>query len=377
MKDLSNSPIGYLVQVEEGQSAFVPYDLPRQVVLSPALIHVLSQADLAVGTLAGVGETLPNPHLLIAPFLRREAVLSSKIEGTQASISDLFRFEASDKGGATGDVREVANYVRALEEGQRLLEELPMCVRLANRVHERLLEGVRGKDARPGEPRPRQVWIGAPGTPIHEARFIPPPARFVPELLADWERFVNEDFEMPSLVQCALMHYQLEAIHPYIDGNGRIGRLMIILLLCAKRVLLTPLLYLSAYFERNQEAYYDHLLDVSATGNWEPWLRFFLEGVNQEARDALIRSRKVRTLYEWQRHSLQDKRESSNALRLLERLFNNPYITAPAAVAFLGVTHPGAMRILERLVEAKTIEQVGDFWPRLFVDRELLEVLEA
>ena len=374
--ELKDSPCGRLVPTEQGQWAFVPDPLPRHVDLSSSLIYLLDEASRAVATLAGVGETLPNPHLLIRPFLRREAVLSSKIEGTQASISELFMFEASGAKRDPRDAREVANYVHALELGLELLNELPLCIRLINRVHQRLLLGVRGDEAVPGELRTGQVWIAPPGTPIHEARFIPPPANLVPDLLADWERYVNEDLRIPPLVQCALMHYQFEAIHPYFDGNGRIGRLLIILFLCTKQVLPTPLLYLSAYFERNRDAYYDRLYDVSSTGNWQAWLEFFLEGVAQQARDAVVRSRRVRELQQRYRDLLQERHESGNAFSLLDELFANPFMTAPRASAVLGLTPAGARRVLERLAQTGIVEYVSGAWPRLYVARELLQAIE-
>ena len=374
--ELKDSPCGRLVPTEQGQWAFVPDPLPRHVDLSSSLIYLLDEASRAVATLAGVGETLPNPHLLIRPFLRREAVLSSKIEGTQASISELFMFEASGARRDLRDAREVANYVHALELGLELLNELPLCIRLINRVHQRLLLGVRGQEAVPGELRTGQVWIAPLGTPIHEARFIPPPANLVPDLLADWERYVNEDLRIPPLVQCALMHYQFEAIHPYFDGNGRIGRLLIILFLCTKQVLPTPLLYLSAYFERNRDAYYDRLYDVSSTGNWQAWLEFFLEGVAQQARDAVVRSRRVRELQQRYRDLLQERHESGNALSLLDELFANPFMTAPRASAVLGLTPAGARRVLERLAQTGIVEYVSGAWPRLYVARELLQAIE-
>jgi len=375
--ELKDSPCGHLVPTVEGQSAFVPDPLPRHVDLTPSLISQLDKASLAVGNLAGVGETLPNPHLLITPFLNREAVMSSRIEGTQASMSDVYMFEVSGERRRAGDTMEVVNYVRALNVGLEMLKGLPICLRLVNQVHARLLEGVRGEDKTPGEPRRDQNWIGSLGTPIQEARFIPPPAQSVPDLMSDWERFVNEDVEMPPLIQCALTHYQFEAIHPYLDGNGCIGRLLITLFLCAKRVLPTPLLYLSAYFERNRERYYDYLYNVSATGNWEPWLQFFLAGVADQAHDALVRSRRVRDLQERYRNVLQARRESGNALRLLDELFANPYVTAPRAARLLGITHAGAQGILKRLVQAGILEYLSGPWPRWYVARELFSAIES
>jgi Fic family protein len=377
MYSFKHSPAGKLVPTIEGQMAFVPDPLPRHIKLDSSLVYLLDRASRAVAHLAGVGETLPNPHLLIRPFVRREAVLSSRIEGTQASISDLFLFEAAGERRARGDVREVANYVRALDYGLSRAEELPLSVRLANEIHARLLEGVRGGERAPGQLRTRQVWIGSEGTTIQEARFIAPPPNLVPDLLTDWEKFLNDDLEMPPLIQCALTHYQFEAIHPYVDGNGRIGRLFITLFLCAKQVLPTPLLYLSAYFDRRRNDYYDHLYNVSATGNWEPWLRFFLEGVAEQSKDAVLRSRRVRLLQDWYRGLLQEAGASGNALRLLDQLFAYPFMTAPKATQLLGVSRAGARRILERLVEAGIVHLDSGKWPHVYMARELLEAIET
>lgn len=312
------------------------------------------------------------------PFLSREAVLSSRIEGTQASIADVFMYQASgSRGDRRSDTKEVVNYILALNHGIKRLGQLPVCVRLANEMHAVLLDGVRGKEKRPGELRAEQVWVGSDGTAIEEARFIPPPADLVPDLLTDWERFLNEDLEMPPLVRSALMHHRFEAIHPYLDGNGRIGRLLIILQLHTEHVLPTPLLYLSAYFERNRQAYYDHLYNVSATGDWGPWLRFFLDGVAEQAHDAVLRSRRVRGLQERYRERLQEDRASGNTLRLMEALFINPIMTAPLAARLVGVTPAAARRILERLIRAGILDVLPNTWPRFYVARELLDAIEA
>src|SRR5581483_4915237 len=262
---LKDSPCGRLVAGREGHLTYVPEPLPRQMPsLSPAIIYRLDEASRAVALLAGVGETLPNPNLLIRPFLRREAILSSRIEGTVASATEVLKLEAfQERSTASAEAREVLNYVHALEEGLRLLESLPISTRMLTQLHARLMGGVRGRDKRPGELRQQQVWIVPEGARIEDARFTPPPAEMVPDLLKDWEIYVNSDDQVPPLIQCALMHYRFEAIHPFLDGNGRIGRLLIILFLCSKRVLSQPLLYLSAYFERNRTQYYDHLFGIS------------------------------------------------------------------------------------------------------------------
>ena len=378
MDQLKNSPCGRLVPSVRGQSAFVPNPLPRHIQLSMALVDSLDEASSAVANLAGVGETIQNPHLLIRPFVRREAVLSSRIEGTQASISDLFQYEASGSRRPRGDVEEVANYVEALDHGLNLLAELPISVRLINQVHSVLMRGVRGGEKRAGELRDGQVWIGSAGAPIEEARYVPPPADLVRDLLFDWERFVNECDTLRPLFQCAMMHYQFEAIHPYLDGNGRIGRLLVTLFLCAKKILPTPLLYLSAYFERDRNAYYDQLFRLSATGDWESWIIYFLQGVAEQAHDALLRVRRVRALHEQKRQVLLERRESANALLLLDEIFARPVMTAGEAARLLDVTPAGARRILERLEQAGiVVEGIGNKWPKLYIATDLLHVIEA
>ncbi len=377
MELLRNSPSGHLVPTVEGQRAFVPAQLPREIQPSMQLMQSLEEAVSAVANLAGVGETIQNPHLLIGPFVRREAVLSSRIEGTQASISDLFRYEASGRSRPGGDVQEVANYVQALNRGLELLEGLPISLRLINQLHEVLMRGVRGEEMRPGELRDEQVWIGPQGTPIDEARYVPPPAGLVRDLLLDWERFVNESGALPALFQCAMMHYQFEAIHPYSDGNGRIGRLLIPLFLCARDILPQPLLYLSAYFERDRSTYYDQLFHVSATGDWESWIVYFLRGVTEQARDAQTRVRRVRDLHEQKRQILLERRQSANALRLLDEIFARPIMTASQVAGLLNFTPAGARRILDRLVQAGVVNEVVGAWPRLYVATELLHLIEA
>ena len=377
MSQLQHSDIGTLVPIVEGQKAFVPDRLPDNIALDPSVIYLLDEASRAVATLSGVGETISNPNLLIRPFLRREAVLSSRIEGTQASISDLLLHEASGIRHATGDVVEVANYVGALEHGIERLEALPICIRFINEVHAVLLRGVRGGDKRLGEFRPSQVWIGIPGTPIEEARFIPPPPQYIQDLMADLERFVNEETLMPPLVQCALIHYQIETIHPYVDGNGRIGRLLIPLFLNSKQILSKPLLYISAYFEADRQKYYDELFNTSKTGDWNAWLKYFLKGFAEQAVDALLRTRRVRELHEKYRQLLQDRRESGNTLSLLDQLFMRAFITAPLAARVLNVTPAGSRRILERLEDAGIVNAIDDTRPRIYVARELLKIIES
>ena len=376
MHRLTRSPCGHLVPTDGGQQAFVPDPLPRELSMSPKLTTLQDNARGLVGTLAGVGETLPNPHLLIRPFLRREAVLSSRIEGTIASLSDVFAYEAGDRRQRGGDAGEVLNYVAAIEHGIERLESIPISFRLVNELHRRLLEGVRGQDKRPGEFRDTQVYIGSPNSSIQEARFIPPPPRCLRDLFYDWESFVNEPTDMTPLVKCALMHYQIETIHPYLDGNGRIGRVLITLFLRSSGVLPTPLLYLSAYFERDRLRYYDELFHVSETGDWERWIVYFLTGVSQEAGDALERIRRVRRFQEDWREELRSRKESGSVLAMLEELFVRPVTTVSTASKFLGMSDPGARRVLDRLVAAGFVERLDYTWPRLYVAQHLLDEID-
>jgi Fic family protein len=259
-------------------------------------------------------------------------------------MSDVYKYEAGGSRGQSEDVREVINYIQAVNWGLEAVKSLPICVRLANEMHARLMVDVRGHDKRPGELRSKQNWIGTAKTPISMARYIPPPHSAVPDLMFDWEKFVNEPSTIPVLVRCALMHYQFEAIHPYEDGNGRIGRALIVLFLRQEGVLSTPLLYMSAYFERHDDEYRDHLLQISQTGDWRPWIKFFLDGVAAQAQDALDRSLRIRSLQDDYRELLQKNRASANASRLLDGLFTNPYVTIPRAQEFLDDALPISTR---------------------------------
>ena len=310
-------------------------------------------------------------------MMRREALLSSRIEGTIASLSDVLSHEAVRKRRPNDDVEEVVNYVNALELGISLLPDVPISYRLINEIHRVLMSGVRGQEKRPGEFRTLQVWIGAPGSSMRNARFVPPPPDMLRDLFQDWEEFANADLEMPPLVKCALMHYQFEAIHPYRDGNGRIGRLLITLFLKESGVLSNPLLYLSAYFERDRQRYYDELFNVSATGDWERWLEYFLTGVWEESLDVVARIRKLRDLQERYRVELLERRASASESHLVDELFANPFMTSPRAREILGMTPAGARRALDRLASAGTIRMVSKRRPQLYVADEILEILDA
>jgi len=357
-------------------AAFVPAPLPPALEWTPRLIRVLSDADRLIGRLAGEGGRLPNPHVLMRPFVRREAVLSSKIEGTQATLGELLAAEAGavvDR--SPEDLREVGNYVIALEHGIARLKEIPLCVRLIRELHEKLMEGVRGHHATPGLFRTTQNWIGKAGSTLATATYIPPPPGEVEPCLAAWEGFLHES-ALPPLVTIALAHYQFEAIHPFLDGNGRVGRLLITLFLIEKKILPTPLLYLSAFFEATRRDYYEGLRSVRRSGAWQDWLEYFLQGIARMSEDALSRTTRINNIMaEWR--SKLDAESTNTPLRVAELLSANPFITAKGAATQLKLAFTTAQRAIERLEGNGILQQVSDAKrDRVYCARALLDILE-
>ncbi|HXH21821.1 MAG TPA: Fic family protein [Dehalococcoidia bacterium] len=373
------APAGRLVWTPGGYWAFVPERLSRQTSLDPDVIYLLSEADRHLGELAGMARVLPNPQLLIAPLSQREAVLSSRIEGTQASLSDLAVFEAAGRAipGLSSDVVEVLNYRRAMSFGLERLAELPLSLRLVRELHAHLMSGVRGQEKAPGEFRSSQNWIGSPGSSLEEATYVPPPHTEMHDCLADWERFLHEETVTPPLIRCAQMHYQFEAIHPFLDGNGRVGRLLITLFLCTLGRLPSPALYLSPYFERHRTEYYDHLQAVSERSEWQNWFRFFARGVIIQSRDALARFDRLLKLYEDSRRQLLSFRAAPSVLRLLEALFTSPAVTVASAAATLGVTPVSATHAIDTLIERGILQEItGRRRDRVFLARTILRAIE-
>jgi Fic family protein len=369
---------GRLVRTTQGYSAYVPHPLEPDIQLDLELVSILSEADRGLSELAGVARTLPNPQLLIGPFVRREAVLSSRIEGTQASLSDLFFFEAANlRKKEVPDVREVSNYVRALEYGLERVSELPLSLRLIREMHERLLAGVRGEHQTPGEFRRSQNWIGPPGCTLTDANYVPPPVKEMKQALYAFEKYLHTPSRLPPLIRLAMIHYQFEAIHPFLDGNGRIGRLLITLLLCTQSLLPQPLLYLSAFFERHKDDYYRLLLAVSQKGHWENWIRFFLRAVATQARDAIRRSDSLLALWHDYRARMQEARASALLLQLVYELFEYPAITNRRAADRLSITARSAQLNVEKLVEAGILqESTGQQRNRVYVAPEIIRILE-
>ncbi len=372
----ARQPHGRIVDCLGGYRAYVPAPLPPPMTWNASLTFELSSADRAIGRLAGEGRRLPNPHLLIRPFVRKEAVQSSRIEGTQATLGELL----ADEAGAAverspSDLREVGNYVVALEYGLGRLESLPASLRLVREMHDLLMRDVRGDAAAPGEFRRSQNWIGFPGSTLSQATYVPPPPAELMGCLDAWERFLHDE-TLPPLVHAAVTHSQFEAIHPFLDGNGRIGRLLITLLLVQRDIIPSPLLYLSSYFEATRQEYYARLLGVTERGEWEEWLAYFLRGVALQARDAVDRIQRMDDLLSDWRLRLSTG-SSSASERVLDLLAENPFCTVRGLADRLGVAFTTAQRAIGRLEEEGFVALVGEARRnRVYCARAILDVLE-
>ena len=381
-KDFIN-PCGNLVKNKDGYLTFIPNSLPPTINYDESLASLVAEASLQLGALSGIGKLMPDPNLLIRPYLKREAVLSSKIEGTQASILDVFRFEArgmeKEDEEDTKRVTEVVNYVYALDAClRRIKSNVPIDVSMIKSAHKILMLNVRGQEKHPGEFRTVQNWIGIEGTKIEDARYVPSLPEHVNQLMADLEKFIqNPPGRIPVLVQCAMLHYQFEAIHPFSDGNGRIGRLLIPVLLADRGLLDQPLLYLSAYIERNKVKYYDLLLDVSQKSEWVEWIRFFLHGVISQATDTVKNIQALMALKADYEKKLIDKKASGSATRLIDNLFTNPITTIPHAMAYLHVTYPPAKNAVECLVDMGILTELSPERKhgRMFMAHDIVKIL--
>ena len=370
------STSGRIVHCAGGYDAFVPASLPPEIAWTPKLLRVLSDADRLIGQLAGEGRRLPNPHLLMRPFVKREAVLSSRIEGTQATLGELL---AADAGAVVDrnpeDLREVANYVLALEHGLKRLSHLPLSLRLVKEIHAKLMEGVRGGIAAPGEFRRSQNWIGPAGCTLNNASHVPPPPDELMTCLGDWEKFLH-DRSMPPLAQMAMLHYQFEAIHPFLDGNGRVGRLLITLFLVERGILPTPLLYLSAFFEATRREYYDRLSAVTAKSAWADWLEYFFNGIARTSDDALSRAARINRLMDQWRQSV-GRTASRTPPQLVELLAENPYWTINKVAQRLDVAFTTAQRAVEKLESLGILNQTsGSQRGRVFCATAIMSILD-
>jgi len=367
-----------------GYRAFIPAPLPPDppIRLEGELLALLSEADRALGRLDGSVLTLPNPDHFVLMYVRKEAVLSSQIEGTQSSLQDLLAAEAKLSGteSAPSDVGEVINYVGAMRQGLQRLAELPVSVRLIKEIHERLLRGERGGRLESGELRRSQNWIGPGGAHLSEATFVPPPPDVVPEALGAMERFLHQDDQVPLLIKIGLVHAQFETIHPFLDGNGRVGRLLITFLLTERGVLHQPVLYLSHFFKAHRQEYYEQLQAVRDQGAWEEWLAFFLRGVTVVSREAAETARRILQLREEHRALITSHlgRGAGGGHKVLESLYDRPIVSVHDVQRITGTTYPSANVLVDRLVrEGILVEITGharnrrfryDAYVRLFTD---------
>lgn len=371
-----------LVRIEKTW-ACVPRPLPpSENWRSNRVLSALANAERAVGSLDYAGRTLSNPYLIIRPFMRAEAVVSSRIEGTIASLPEVLLFEAAPHTEPKSpDVREIVNYITALENGLAAAEVQPLDLPLIREMHKTLMTGVRGGDKNPGEIRKKQNWIGSTAsTSIEQARYVPPPPERLTDLLDDYVSFLNSaSDDIPALVRLAMQHFQFEAIHPFADGNGRIGRLLIVLQLCRERVLARPLLYLSPYFESNRDMYNDLMLDVSKKGAWENWISFFLAAVERQAKVSLRVIESLGSLRHVYWTKIQSARNSAMLLKAVDLLFAEVVITTTRVASHLKISSARALGIVEKLqsegiIELRSTEKQRN---RIFVGHEILRRLDG
>lgn len=354
---------GRYVRQPAGYRAFIPAPLPPNpaVRLDGTLQELLSRADRALGRLDGSIQILPNPDLFVFMYVRKEAVLSSQIEGTQSSLQDLLAAEARILSPERPrDVDEVVNYVHAMNHGLARLGELPLSVRLFREIHSKLMQDVRGSRLTPGELRRSQNWIGSAGCTLNEATFVPPPPAALPGALGDLEQFLHRDSGLPLLIKVGLAHAQFETIHPFLDGNGRIGRLLITFFLCERKVLGKPVLYLSYYFKRHRQRYYELLQSIRDTGDWESWLAFFLYGIAEVSGQATETARRILAMREEHRARITHHlgRVSGNAHKLLEQLYVRPIVSVADVREITGISRPAANELVRKFVGLGVLNEI-------------------
>lgn len=373
---------GQYVEQLEGYKAFIPNPLPPvpEIIMDQEMWHLLSQADRALGRLDGATDALPNPNLFVFMYVRKEAVLSSQIEGTQASLIDILEFETKTlEPDNPQEVAEVVNYVNAINYGLERLKDLPVSSRLIREIHKELMQGVRGAEREPGEFRRSQNWIGSEGCSLAEATYVPPPEHEMKQALNNLEKFLHDSTPIPSLIKIGLAHAQFETIHPFLDGNGRTGRLLITLLLCEQNILKRPLLYISHYFKKYRAEYYDRLQLVRDSGNWEGWLKFFLRGVYEVAQEASSTARKIVNMKEEHRQLLLNElgRRAGNGIALLESLYFRPIVTVEHVEEIIQLSYPNANTLVKQLCDVGLLEEVtGQKRNRAFAYAPYLDIFE-
>lgn len=377
--DYLSTRAGRAIRTLKAYWAFIPVALPPALSWEPALVAAVAESERDLAHLTATASGFPFPRILIQPFIRREAVLSSRIEGTRASLSDLYAYESAQLAllEPNDDVREVHNYVVALDYGLQRLDTLPVSLRLIRELHAKLMEGVRGGHLAPGQFRRTQNWIGSAGSTIETASYVPPPVDEMKDALGSLERYIHADSDLPALVRAGLVHYQFEAIHPFLDGNGRVGRLLLLLMLREWGVLLQPLLNISAYFERYRQEYYDRLLAVSQQGQWEAWLLFFLRGVSVQAKASVHRMTRLQGLRTRYQNELEVGRAAIRMSAVIDFVFSRPILSIRQLEVALDMPYMSAKRYIDKLVTAEVLrETTGYARNRVFVASQILQALE-
>jgi len=361
--DFHSPEVGQVILTPKGYYAFLPAPLPPNLDWSLLLVSALSEADRDLSRLATLAGAFPFPRLLVQPFMRREAVLSSRIEGTRATLAELYTYESAQMSflEPDSDVREVHNYVTALDYGLERLKTLPISLRLIRELHEKLMQGVRGGNLTTGEIRRTQNWIGPAGSTIMTATYVPPPVDEMNQALNDLEKFIHTGTDVPILARAAMIHYQFEAIHPFLDGNGRVGRLLMALLFTEWNILPQPLLNLSVYFERYRQEYYDHLLSVSQNGNWEAWLRFFLRGVSAQSKDSITRMEHLGSIRSKYQPLVEAEKNSERMAAVVDFLFSRPIFNAKQLAEGLNMPFKTSRQYIEKLVQAGILREITGY----------------
>ena len=376
----TNAP-GKVIKTKEGYYAFIPDSLPPQLEWSTKLLSKLASAERSIARLEEVGKAFPVPYIVVRPFVRKEAVLSSQIEGTRTTFQELLTYEAQQLSlfGDAEDRQEVQNYVHALDYGLERLDSLPISVRLIREIHGILMKGVRGEGMTPGDVRKSQNWIGRPGATLEEARYVTPPVNEMHVCLSELEKFIHQESDLPALIKVGLIHYQFEAIHPFLDGNGRIGRLLITFLLVVWKLLSQPLLYLSLFIEKNRTEYYDRLLAVTQKGKWEDWLLFFLDGVHEQAKDAVDRIQALQTLRLEYQELFSKDRSRKNLAKMVDYFISTPISSIKQAQESTNLGSFVTMQgYIQKLVALSIVQEVtGKARGRIYRADKIISILEG
>ncbi|MGA9110000.1 MAG: Fic family protein [Smithella sp.] len=363
------------------KTPFKPKYLPLESLDWTSLISLIAEANASLARYDGLLESIPDSEIFLSPLMTQEAVLSSKIEGTQATLEEVLEYEVAPDTMASNkhdDIEEVLNYRKAMDIAKSELKERPLCLNLIKGLHSELLDGVRGQYKARGEFRTSQNWIGAPGTPMDQATYIPPSPQFLEEYLDNWEHYCHHE-ERDKLVQLSIIHAQMELIHPFLDGNGRIGRILIPLFLWDKKLLRNPVFYISAFFERNRKEYYSKLEAISEEDAWNPWIEYFLKAIIEQAKDNSKKVKDVRSLWEIHRKKVAEVTHSHFSFQVVDFLFQSPIFTSTLFAAQTKIPKPSVARILKFLVDEEVVVQVQPAQgrrPALYCFYELLKIIQ-